>query len=70
MHRPLRVCGIIPNAGAKGGGPFWKKCPRGNCLQIVEGVELNTEDGEHQKAIQESTHFNPVIMVCGITNHK
>ena len=25
LHRPLRVCGMIPNKGAVGGGPFWKK---------------------------------------------
>ena len=29
LHRPLRICGMIPNEGAKGGGPFWKKrCKR------------------------------------------
>jgi len=25
---------------------------------------------EHQKALAESTHFNPVLMACGLTNHK
>ncbi len=27
LHRPLRVCGMIPNAGAVGGGPFGKRKP-------------------------------------------
>ena len=32
---------MIPNKGAKGGGPFWKKEARGKSLQIIEGVELD-----------------------------
>jgi len=70
LNRPLRVCGMIPNKGAKGGGPFWKASARGKSVQIVEGVELNLLTEEHQKALAESTHFNPVLMVCGLTNHK
>lgn len=70
LFRPLRICGMIPNEGAKGGGPFWKKDARGKSLQIIEGVELDSQNQDHQKAINESSHFNPVMMVCGITNHK
>lgn len=70
LNRPLRICGMIPNAGAKGGGPFWKKDARGNTLQIIEGVELDPKNAAHQEALAQSTHFNPVLMVCGITNHK
>lgn len=70
LFRPLRICGMIPNEGAKGGGPFWKKDARGKSLQIIEGVELDSQNQDHQKAIDESSHFNPVMMVCGITNHK
>jgi hypothetical protein len=70
LYRPIRICGMIPNQGAKGGGPFWKKDARGKSLQIIEGVELNSNNKDHQKAIEDSTHFNPVMMVCGITNHK
>ena len=36
---------------------------------IIEGVELDASFREHAKAISNSTHFNPVIMVCGITDH-
>jgi len=70
LYRPLRICGMIPNEGAKGGGPFWKKDVRGKSLQIIESVELDSENKEHQKAIDQSSHFNPVMMVCGITNYK
>ena len=69
LHRPIRICGMIPNSGSVGGGPFWKKELRGQSLQIIEGVELDTSVREHAKAISNSTHFNPVIMVCGITDH-
>ena len=70
LDRPLRICGMIPNEGAKGGGPFWEKDARGKSLQIIEGVELDLENKDHQKEINQSSHFNPVIMVCGITSHK
>lgn len=70
LHRPLRVCGMIPNEGDTGGGPFWKKVVRGQSLQIIEGVELDSNIEEHSKAIVASTHFNPVMMVCGITDHR
>ncbi|MEO2100119.1 MAG: DUF4301 family protein, partial [Flavobacteriaceae bacterium] len=58
-----------PNLGAIGGGPFWKKTTRGKSLQIIEGVELDNTLEEHSKAIATSTHFNPVMMVCGITDY-
>ena len=70
LDRPLRICGMTPNEGAKGGGPFWKKDARGKSLQIIEGVELEPENKDHQKEINKSSHFNPVIMVCGIKSHK
>lgn len=70
LNRPLRICGMIPNKGAKGGGPFWKTEARGKSLQIIEGVELDSSTHEHVNAIEGSTHFNPVIMVCGITDFK
>ncbi len=70
LHRPIRICGMIPNEGATGGGPFWKNDLRGQSLQIIEGVEFDQSIEEHKNAIRSSTHFNPVIMVCGITDHK
>ena len=59
---------MIPNKDAKGGGPSWKTESRGKSLQIIEGVELNHSIKEHLTAIEGSTHFNPVMMACGITD--
>ena len=70
MDRPLRICAMIPNEGAAGGGPLWETSTRGRTLQIVEGVELDSELPENQKLIAASTHFNPVLIACGITNRK
>ena len=70
LNRPVRICGMIPNEGSVGGGPFWKKELRGKSLQIIEGVELDNSIEEHKKATSHSTHFNPVILICGITNYK
>ena len=70
LNRPVRICGMIPNEGSVGGGPFWKKEVRGKSLQIIEGVELDNSIEEHKKAISNSTHFNPVMLICGITNYK
>ena len=70
LNRPLRICGMIPNEGSVGGGPFWKKELRGKSLQIIEGVELDNTIEEHKKAISNSTHFNPVMVICAITNYR
>lgn len=71
LNKPLRVCGVVKNTGAPGGGPFWVKDDNGNTtLQIVETSQINLEDS-HQKAIlQEATHFNPVDIVCGLRDYK
>ncbi len=71
LNRPLRVCGVVKNTGAPGGGPFWAKDNNDEItLQIVETAQIDKND-EHQKAIlNEATHFNPVDLVCGIRNFK
>lgn len=70
LDRPLRICAMIKNEGAPGGGPMWITSARGRSLQIVEGAELDSENPDHQKLMQESTHFNPVLMACAITNRQ
>ncbi len=71
LHRPIRVCGMVKNEGEPGGGPFWVKDRNGNIsLQIVESAQVDL-DRDHQASIfQESTHFNPVDIVCGVKDHK
>lgn len=71
LHRPIRVCGVVKNTGEPGGGPFWCKNADGTAsLQIVESAQVDV-DSEEQKAIfNNSTHFNPVDLICGLKNSK
>ncbi|HEX9943310.1 MAG TPA: DUF4301 family protein [Thermoanaerobaculia bacterium] len=68
LDRPLRVCGVVRNQGEPGGGPFWVESPSGGISpQIVEASQIDPDDPEQQQAIlQESTHFNPVDIACGL----
>lgn len=67
LNRPIRVCGMVKNEGEPGGGPFWVK-DKG--LQIVEKAQIDTDDPEQRKILEESTHFNPVDLVCSTKNFK
>lgn len=71
LNRPLRICGVVPNTGEPGGGPFWCKNADGSTsLQIVESAQVDMTD-EAQKAIfNESTHFNPVDLICSMKNYR
>lgn len=71
LNRPIRVCGMVKNEGEPGGGPFWVKEESGIVsLQIVESAQIDRKN-KHQKAIlKNSTHFNPVDLVCGVKNYK
>lgn len=64
LHRPLRVCGVVPNRGEPGGGPFWVRSAEG-CLspQIVEAAQI---DEEQRPLLAAGTHFNPVDLVCSV----
>jgi len=65
LARPIRVCGMVRNTGEPGGGPFWVKNEDGSIsLQIVEKAQISPEDQD--ALLTESTHFNPVDMVCSI----
>jgi hypothetical protein len=63
LKRPLRVCGMVRNEGLPGGGPFWIQDDHGISKQIVEKAQINSGSDQYRLMIQ-STHFNPVIMVC------
>jgi len=66
LHRPLRVCGMVPNTGEPGGGPFWVKQRDGGLTrQIVESAEVR-DDATQRDVFARSTHFNPVFMVCAL----
>lgn len=65
LNRPVRVCGMVKNAGEPGGGPFWISDKNGNISkQVVESSQVNLVDPKQKKIFSEATHFNPVDMVC------
>ena len=67
LNRPLRVCGMVQNTGDPGGGPFWVEDQSGaTSKQIVEQAQIDSHSPAQQRLFSESTHFNPVDMVCGI----
>ena len=71
INRPIRICGMVKNEGEPGGGPFWIKDFEGNVsLQIIESAQIDTDNGKQAAILRNSTHFNPVDLVCGVRNFK
>ncbi|MEJ6792830.1 MAG: DUF4301 family protein [Lacinutrix sp.] len=71
LNRPIRVCGMVKNEGEPGGGPFWVKEESGNVsLQIIESAQVDKKNRHQKSILKNSTHFNPVDLVCGIKNYK
>lgn len=71
LNRPVRVCGMVLNTGEPGGGPFWITDSSGqDSLQILEKAQFDLTDPSQEKIFQQSTHFNPVDLVCGIKDYK
>lgn len=64
-NRPIRICGMVKNEGAPGGGPFWVKTESGVTKQIVEKVQI--ADNQKNK-MQENEHFNPVFILVSKVN--
>lgn len=71
LNRPMRVCGMVKNEGEPGGGPFWVKGKRGRLsLQIVESSQIDLDNKIQSHIFSQSTHFNPVDLVCGLKDYK
>jgi hypothetical protein len=71
INRPLRVCGMVKNAGEPGGGPFFAVNSDGSIsLQIAESSQIDFTAPEQAILARQATHFNPVDLVCGIKNYK
>ena len=72
LHRPIRVCGVVKNVGEPGGGPFWVEGEgeRGESLQIVESAEVDRGSPSQRHIWENSTHFNPVDIVCGVKDFR
>jgi hypothetical protein len=67
LDRPVRVCGMVVNAGEPGGGPFWVHSADGTARpQIVEGAEVDDGSDEQRARFASGTHFNPVFMALGL----
>lgn len=65
LDRPIRVCGMVRNEGAPGGGPFIVKEPDGSSsLQILESSQINKDDAEQMSFFEKGQFFNPVDLVC------
>ena len=65
LDRPMRVCGMVPNAGEPGGGPCWvRRGPDREDLQIVESAQVDPGSPDQLHRLQAGTHFNPVDMVA------
>ena len=66
---PIRVCGMVKNVGEPGGGPFLVEEPDGTTTkQILEGSQIDMTNERSVAILNKSTHFNPVDIVCSITN--
>ena len=70
LDRPLRVCGMVPNTGEPGGGPFWVEDEMGVQLQIVEKAQVDLSNSSQAAHFHQGTHFNPVELVCSLIDHK
>jgi hypothetical protein len=71
FNRPIRVCGMVKNEGELGGGPFFVKDSQGRIsLQIVESSQVEMKNAKQKKIFSQSTHFNPVDLVCWIKNYE
>jgi hypothetical protein len=71
LDRPLRVCGMVPNTGEPGGGPFFVVDAQGAVSrQIVESAQIDLANPDQASVFRRATHFNPVFMACGLRDHR
>jgi hypothetical protein len=71
INRPIRICGMVKNEGEPGGGPFWITNAKGEVsLQIIESAQIDMENEQQVNIMKNSTHFNPVDLVCGVRTYK
>ena len=71
LNRPMRVCGMVKNVGEPGGGPFLTVNSDGTISpQILESSQINLNNPSDKEKMQQSTHFNPVDLVCAVKNYR
>ena len=71
LNRPIRVCGMVKNTGEPGGGPFLT-VNQDNTIstQILESSQIDLSNPTEKDKMMQSTHFNPVDLVCAVKNYK
>ena len=71
LNRPMRVCGMVKNTGEPGGGPFLTVNQDGTVsTQILESSQIDLNNPAEKAKMMQSTHFNPVDLVCAVKNYK
>ncbi len=71
LNRPMRVCGMVKRENEPGGGPFWIQNEKGELsLQIVETSEIDSNNPDQWKHVDNSEFFNPVDLICSLKNYK
>ena len=71
LNRPIRVCGMVFNSGESGGAPFWIQDSSGRkSIQIIEEPQVDKNNKDQLKIWQSSSYFNPVDIVCGVTDYR
>lgn len=70
INRPLRVCAMVKNEGQPGGGPFFVESNGVISKQILESSQIDKSKPGNLAKLKKSTHFNPVDMICGVTDYK
>lgn len=71
LNRPVRVCGMVRNEGQPGGGPFLiREADGSTSLQILESVQINSDDPQAVATLQGATHFNPVDIICCVYDYQ
>jgi hypothetical protein len=69
LRRPIRVCGMVPNTGEPGGGPFWVRDEAGGAsLQVVEAAQVDARDAGQRAVFAGGTHFNPVFLAARLAD--
>ena len=67
FNRPIRVCGVVPNEGEPGGGPYLAYNADGSASpQILESAQINPDDAAAVDMMKGGTHFNPVLLMAAI----
>jgi hypothetical protein len=62
---------MVKNTGEPGGGPFLTVNQDGTIsTQILESSQINLADPAEKEKMMQSTHFNPVDLVCGVKDYK